>query len=62
MELLDETLEVAIKELRKHQVEFAREQWLKEAEVSEEERSLRPRKAIVKAIVPIGIDVGVGGS
>ncbi|KAH6907475.1 hypothetical protein BKA70DRAFT_1223302 [Coprinopsis sp. MPI-PUGE-AT-0042] len=34
LEVIDKTLEVVIRELRKHQVELTREQWLKEAESS----------------------------
>jgi pre-mRNA-processing factor 6 len=60
LEVVDKTLEVAVRELRKHQVELTREQWLKEAERCEEEGSLRTCEAIVKATVAMGIDVGVG--
>ncbi|KAH6907027.1 pre-mRNA splicing factor prp1 [Coprinopsis sp. MPI-PUGE-AT-0042] len=59
LEVVDKTLEVAVRELRKHQVELTREQWLKEAERCEEEGSLRTCEAIVKATVAMGIDVGI---
>ncbi|KAH6867673.1 pre-mRNA splicing factor prp1 [Coprinopsis sp. MPI-PUGE-AT-0042] len=59
LEVVDKTLEVAVRELRKHQVELTREKWLKEAERCEEEGSLRICEAIVKATVAMGIDVGI---
>ncbi|EAU86347.2 pre-mRNA splicing factor prp1 [Coprinopsis cinerea okayama7 len=51
LEAVDKTIELAVRELRKHQVLLTREQWLKEAEKCEEDGSLRTCEAIVKATV-----------
>ncbi|KAH6905747.1 hypothetical protein BKA70DRAFT_1373001 [Coprinopsis sp. MPI-PUGE-AT-0042] len=59
LEVVDKTLEVAFRELRKHQAELTKEQWLKEAERCEVEGSLRTCEVIVKATTAMGIDVGI---
>ncbi|CAK5275776.1 unnamed protein product [Mycena citricolor] len=53
--LVDRTIAMGVKELRKHQVLLTREQWLKEAERCETEGSPRTCQAIIKAT--IGMDV-----
>ncbi|KAF9546672.1 hypothetical protein CPC08DRAFT_648976 [Agrocybe pediades] len=55
LEMVDKTIEGAVRDLRRHQVLLTREQWLKEAEKCEEEGSPRTCEAIVKAT--IGMDV-----
>lgn len=53
---VDKTIELAVKELRKHQVLLTREQWLKEAEKCEAEGSLSTCEAIVKATVAMELE------
>ncbi|KAF4618007.1 hypothetical protein D9613_012849 [Agrocybe pediades] len=55
LEMVDKTIEGAVRDLGRHQVLLTRERWLKEAEKCEEEGSPRTCEAIVKAM--IGMDV-----
>ena len=54
--MVDKTIEAGVRELRRHQVFLTREQWLKEAEKCEEDRSMRTCEAIVKATVSMEIE------
>jgi pre-mRNA-processing factor 6 len=56
LDLVDRTVEMAVKELRKHQVLLTREQWLKEAETCELNQSPRTCEAIVKATITMDIE------
>ncbi|KAG8932561.1 hypothetical protein FRC02_000939 [Tulasnella sp. 418] len=56
LELVDVTMEMGVKELRKHQVMLTRDQWLNEAEKCEAEGSLRTCEAIIKATVAMDIE------
>ena len=56
LELVDKTIETAVRELRRHQVLLTREQWLKEAERCETEGSPRTCEAIIKATVGMEIE------
>lgn len=55
-EIGDRTIELAVRELRKHQVLLTREQWLKEAEKCESQGSPRTCEAIVKATVAMEVE------
>lgn len=48
---VDKTIEAGVRELQRHQVLFAREQWLKEAERCENEGAIRTCEAIIKATI-----------
>lgn len=54
--MVDKTIELAVRELRRHQVLLTREQWLKEAERCESDGSPRTCEAIVKATVSMDIE------
>ncbi|THH32434.1 hypothetical protein EUX98_g1787, partial [Antrodiella citrinella] len=56
LDLVDKTIEIGVKELRRHQVLLTREQWLKEAERCEAEESPRTCEAIVKATVAMEVE------
>ncbi|KAG8897540.1 hypothetical protein FRB99_008100 [Tulasnella sp. 403] len=56
LELVDNTIELGVKELRKHQVMLTRDQWLAEAEKCEVEGSPRTCEAIVKATVAMDVE------
>lgn len=56
LEAVDKTIEVGVRELRRHQVLLTREQWLKEAERCESEGSPRTCEAIIKATVAMDIE------
>ncbi|PPQ92100.1 hypothetical protein CVT25_008294, partial [Psilocybe cyanescens] len=56
LELVDKTIEGAVRDLRRHQVLLTREQWLKEAEKCELEGSPRTCEAIVKATVAMDVE------
>jgi pre-mRNA-processing factor 6 len=56
LDLVDRTVEMAVKELRKHQVSLTREQWLQEAERCERDRSPRTCEAIIKATIAFEIE------
>ena len=51
LQVVDKTIELGVRELRRHQVLLTREQWLKEAERCESDGSLRTCEAIIKATV-----------
>lgn len=53
---VDNTIELAVRELRKHGVLLTREQWLKEAEQCESQGSIRTCEAIVKATVAMEVE------
>ncbi|TDL17207.1 hypothetical protein BD410DRAFT_730230 [Rickenella mellea] len=53
---VDKTIELGVKELRKHQVMLTREQWLKEAERCESEGSPRVCEAIIKATLGMEVE------
>jgi pre-mRNA-processing factor 6 len=54
--VVDNTIELAVRELRRHQVFLTREQWLKEAEKCEEDGSPRTCEAIVKATISMEVE------
>jgi len=56
LENVDKTIEAGVRELRRHQVLLTREQWLKEAEKSEQDGSPRTCEAIVKATIGMEIE------
>ncbi|KIJ93573.1 hypothetical protein K443DRAFT_684462 [Laccaria amethystina LaAM-08-1] len=56
LELVDHTIQLAVRELRKYQVLLTREQWLKEAERCETEGSPRTCEAIVKATIAMELE------
>ncbi|KAH8091002.1 PRP1 splicing factor, N-terminal-domain-containing protein [Cristinia sonorae] len=56
LDLVDKTIEIGVRELRRHQVLLTREQWLKEAERCEAEGSPRTCEAIVKATVAMEVE------
>ncbi|EDR12279.1 uncharacterized protein LACBIDRAFT_323426 [Laccaria bicolor S238N-H82] len=56
LELVDNTIQLAVRELRKYQVLLTREQWLKEAERCETEGSPRTCEAIVKATIAMELE------
>lgn len=56
LDLVDKTIEIGVRELRRNQVLLTREQWLKEAEQCEEEGSPRTCEAIVKATVAMEVE------
>ncbi|KAL9711314.1 U4/U6 x U5 tri-snRNP complex subunit Prp1 [Leucoagaricus gongylophorus] len=56
LDMVDRTIELGVRELRKHQVLLTRDQWLKEAEKCESQGSLRTCEAIVKATVAMEIE------
>lgn len=56
LEVVDRTIELAVRELRKHQVLLTRDQWLKEAEKCESQGSPRTCEAIVKATVAMEVE------
>ncbi|KAH9480957.1 Pre-mRNA-splicing factor prp1 [Psilocybe cubensis] len=56
LELVDKTIEGAVRDLRRHEVLLTREQWLKEAERCEVEGSPRTCEAIVKATVAMDVE------
>jgi len=56
LEMVDKTIEGAVRDLRRHQVLLTREQWLKEAEKCEVEGSPRTCEAIVKATIAMEIE------
>lgn len=61
MDAVDKTMEVGVRELRKHQVMLNREQWIKEAEGCEESGSLRTCEAIIKATIAMDTNLADGG-
>ncbi|KAG8948971.1 hypothetical protein FRC04_009172 [Tulasnella sp. 424] len=56
LDLVDRTIELGVKDLRKHQVMLTRDQWLAEAEKCEAEGSLRTCEAIIKATVAMDVE------
>ena len=56
LDMVDRTIELGVRELRKHQVLLTRDQWLKEAEKCESQGSLRTCEAIIKATVAMEIE------
>jgi pre-mRNA-processing factor 6 len=56
LEMVDKTIELAVRGLRRHQVLLTREQWLKEAERCESDGSPRTCEAIIKATVSMEIE------
>ncbi|KAF9234169.1 PRP1 splicing factor, N-terminal-domain-containing protein [Melanogaster broomeanus] len=56
VEARNKELDVAVRELRRHQVLLTREQWLKEAERCESEGSPRTCEAIIKATVAMEVE------
>lgn len=54
--MVDKTIEAGVRELRRHQVLLAREQWLEEAEKCEKDGSPRTCEAIVKATVSMELE------
>lgn len=56
LEVVDKTIEVGVRELRRHQVLLTRDQWLKEAERCESEGSPRTCEAIIKATVAMEVE------
>jgi pre-mRNA-processing factor 6 len=56
LEMADRTIELAVRELRKHQVLLTRDQWLKEAEKCESHGSPRTCEAIIKATVAMEVE------
>ncbi|KAF8324232.1 PRP1 splicing factor, N-terminal-domain-containing protein [Amanita rubescens] len=56
MEIVDKTIEMGVRELRKHGVLFTREQWLQEAERCDEGGKPRTCEAIVKATVAMEVE------
>ncbi|KAG8983104.1 hypothetical protein FRB94_009193 [Tulasnella sp. JGI-2019a] len=56
LQLVDKTIELGVRELRKHQVMLTRDQWLAEAERCEGEGSPRTCEAIVKATVAMDVE------
>ncbi|KAH7921622.1 hypothetical protein BV22DRAFT_1132130 [Leucogyrophana mollusca] len=56
LDVVDKTIEAAVRELRRHQVLLTRDQWLKEAEKCESDGSPRTCEAIVKATVGMEIE------
>ena len=57
LQTLDRTIELGVRELRRHQVLLTREQWLKEAERCESDGSPRTCEAIIKATVGMEVEV-----
>ena len=53
---VDKTIEAGVRELQRHQVLFAREQWLKEAERCENEGAIRTCEAIIKATIAMDVE------
>ena len=53
---VDKTIEMGVRELRRHQVLLTRDQWLKEAERCETEGSPRTCEAIIKATVAMEVE------
>lgn len=53
---MDKTIELGVRELRKHHVMLTRDQWLGEAERCEGEGSPRTCEAIVKATVAMDLE------
>ncbi|KAI0086964.1 PRP1 splicing factor, N-terminal-domain-containing protein [Irpex rosettiformis] len=56
LDLVDKTIELGVRELRRHQVLLTREQWLKEAEKCEGDGSPRTCEAIIKATVSMDVE------
>ncbi|KAF5360482.1 hypothetical protein D9756_005026 [Leucocoprinus leucothites] len=56
LDMVDRTIELGVRELRKHQVLLTRDQWLKEAEKCESQGSPRTCEAIVKATVAMEVE------
>jgi pre-mRNA-processing factor 6 len=56
LEDVNKTIEVGVRELRRHQVLLTQEQWLKEAERHESEGSPRTCEVIIKATVAMEIE------
>ncbi|KAI0687857.1 PRP1 splicing factor, N-terminal-domain-containing protein [Cytidiella melzeri] len=56
LDLVDRTIELGVRELRRHQVLLTREQWLKEAEQCEGDGSPRTCEAIIKATVAMDVE------
>jgi pre-mRNA-processing factor 6 len=56
LEKVDQTLAMAVPQLRKHGAMLTRDQWLTEAEKCESEGSLRTAEAIVKASVAMEVE------
>ncbi|KAI0772191.1 PRP1 splicing factor, N-terminal-domain-containing protein [Irpex lacteus] len=56
LEMVDKTIELGVRELRRHQVLLTREQWLKEAEQCEGDGSPRTCEAIIKATVSMDVE------
>jgi len=56
LDMVDKTIELAVRELRRHQVLLTREQWLKEAERCESDGSPRTCEAIIKATVSMEVE------
>ena len=55
-DIIDKTIEMGVRELRKHGVLFTREQWLQEAEKCDEGGKPRTCEAIVKATVVMEVE------
>ena len=56
LDAVDRTIEMGVRELRRHQVLLTREQWLKEAEKCEGDGSPRTCEAIIKATVSMDVE------
>lgn len=56
MDIVDKTIEMGVRELRKHGVLFTREQWLQEAEKCDEGGKPRTCEAIVKATIAMEVE------
>ncbi|KAF8635343.1 hypothetical protein AX15_000461 [Amanita polypyramis BW_CC] len=56
VDIVDKTIEMGVRELRKHGVLFTREQWLQEAEKCDEGGKPRTCEAIVKATIAMEVE------
>ncbi|PFH46367.1 hypothetical protein AMATHDRAFT_70068 [Amanita thiersii Skay4041] len=56
IDIIDKTIEMGVRELRKHEVLFTREQWLQEAERCDEGGKPRTCEAIVKATIAMEVE------
>ncbi|OCH87953.1 hypothetical protein OBBRIDRAFT_758962 [Obba rivulosa] len=56
LEMVDRTIELGVRELRRHGVLLTREQWFKEAERCENEGSPRTCEAIIKATIAMDVE------
>ncbi|KIY64980.1 hypothetical protein CYLTODRAFT_492693 [Cylindrobasidium torrendii FP15055 ss-10] len=56
LDMVDKTVEMAVQQLRKHQVLLTREQWMTEAKNCEKQGSVRTCEAIVKATIAMDVE------